>query len=60
MSKPSWRTGGGGGTQLRVTIDYDLPSRGVSRLLGVLFGRADARWCTRQMVVDARRALSAA
>ena len=47
----------GSNTQLRVAIDYDLPARGISRLLGLLFGRSYARWCTRQMVRDAARDL---
>ena len=38
---------------LRVVIDYDLPSRGVARLLGKLFGVAYARWCVTRMVTDA-------
>jgi hypothetical protein len=41
------------GSRLRVFIDYDLPERGASRLLGRLFGRSYARWCTRRMVTDA-------
>ncbi len=41
------------GSRLRVFIDYDLPKRGASRLLGRLFGRSYARWCTRRMVTDA-------
>jgi hypothetical protein len=45
-------------TVLRVAIDYELPPAGFSRLLGTLFGRAYAKWCTRQMVVDAQAALS--
>ena len=47
-----------GGAKLRVSIDYDLPARGPSRLLGSLFGRWYARWCTRRMVTDAQAALS--
>jgi len=39
-------------SQLRVTIDYDLPRQGISRLLGRLFGRWYAKWCTQQMVRD--------
>lgn len=42
-----------GWSMLRVVIDYDLPSHGVARLLGRLFGRAYARWCVRRMVTDA-------
>ena len=41
------------GTRLRVFIDYDLPPR--RRWLGRLFARAYARWCTQQMVDDARK-----
>jgi hypothetical protein len=40
--------------QLRVAIDYDLPTKGISWLLGRLFGRSYAKWCTRQMVQDAQ------
>jgi hypothetical protein len=39
------------GSSLRVTIEYDVPPG----VLGRIFGRAYARWCTRQMVEDARR-----
>ena len=42
-------------TLLRVFIDYDLPARGFSRLLGLLFGSFYARWCVRQMLKDAAR-----
>lgn len=45
-------------TKLRVLIDYELPSRGMPILLGRLFGRMYARWCTRQMVQDAQRAFA--
>lgn len=38
---------------LRVGIDYELPARGIARVLGSLFGAIYARWCTRQMVRDA-------
>lgn len=41
--------------QLRVTIDYDLPKKGVPHLLGLLFGRSYAKWCTQQMAKDAHR-----
>src|SRR5215211_4920795 len=37
------------GTHLRVSIDYELPARGIARVLGRLFGGIYARWCTRQM-----------
>ena len=41
------------GSSLRVFIDYDLPVSGFSRLLGFLFSRFYASWCTKQMVNDA-------
>jgi hypothetical protein len=47
-------TPNGSKTQLRVGIDYELPARGFSRLLGRLFSRWYAQWCTRQMVLDAQ------
>ena len=47
----------GSSTRLRVAIDYELPPTGLSRLLGLLFGRWYARWCTRRMVQEARLAL---
>mgnify|MGYP000406125319 CR=1 FL=1 len=40
--------------QLRVAIDYDLPTKGIPWLLGRLFGRRYAKWCTWQMVRDAQ------
>ena len=43
------------GTQLRVTIDYNRPRSMPARLLGILFGRMYARWCTSQMVGDAAK-----
>ena len=45
----------GDGCQVRVTIDYQRPERGFTRLLGALFGAWYARWCTRRMVRDAER-----
>jgi hypothetical protein len=42
-----------GGCLLRVFIDYDLPESGAPRLLGKLFGRFYAKWCTRSMAADA-------
>lgn len=45
----------GDGCQVRVTIDYQRPERGFTRLLGALFGAWYARWCTRRMAQDARR-----
>ena len=44
--------------ELRVTIDYGLPRRGVSLVLGRLFGPWYAKWCTRRMVEDARHAFA--
>lgn len=46
-------TGAESASRLRVSIDYELPARGAERVLGRLFGRAYARWCTRRMVRDA-------
>ena len=43
---------------LAVFIDYALPSRGLSRFFGRLFGDSYARWCTSRMVADACEALS--
>jgi hypothetical protein len=40
-------------SELRVFIDYALPAAGLAQVLGVVFGRAYARRCTRRMVVDA-------
>lgn len=47
------------GSRLRVDIDYALPSRGLSALLGRLLGQFYARWCTRQMAGDAARRFAA-
>lgn len=47
----------GASARLRVAIDYELPAKGISRLLGRLLGRAYALWCTRQMVRDAQQAI---
>ena len=41
--------------RVRVAIDYDLPRDGLPRILGLLFGKSYARWCTRKMVRDAQR-----
>ena len=46
----------GGGSRLRVFIDYDLPQQGIGRWLGKLFGNAYARWCTQRMAHDAAAA----
>lgn len=50
----------GATAELRVAIDYSLPVEGISRLLGELFGRSYAKWCTRQMVRDAQSAFDVA
>ena len=44
-----------GGSMLTVFIDYELPQSWPGRGLGWLLGGFYARWCTRQMVEDARR-----
>ena len=41
------------GSQLTVFIDYQLPERGIERLLGRIFGSTYAAWCTRSMATDA-------
>ncbi len=38
---------------LRIFIDYDLPDRGIRRLLGAALGHAYARWCVVRMARDA-------
>ena len=43
----------GSHSRLTVFIDYQLPPQGFARLLGHLFGRSYAAWCTRRMVEDA-------
>jgi hypothetical protein len=45
---------------LTVFIDYTLPGRGLSRLLGRLFGHWYARWCTQRMLADAEAAFAPA
>ena len=40
-------------SELRVSIDYDLPVRG--RWLGDLFGQMYAKWCVDQMLTDTQR-----
>ena len=42
-----------GWSLLRVFIDYLPPNGGASRLLGRLFGKSYARWCTNRMARDA-------
>ncbi len=43
---------------LTVFIEYALPERGVSWLLGRIFGGWYARWCTQRMVADAQAAFT--
>ena len=45
-------------SHLVVFIDYQLPPRGFTHLLGLLFGRAYATWCTRRMTTDAVAAVA--
>ena len=42
------------GSRLVVFIDYRLPAKGLSLLLGRVLGGAYAAWCTRRMAEDAR------
>jgi hypothetical protein len=49
----------GTSTVIRVSIDYERPTRGFPRLLGVLFAGYYARWCTRRMVTDAAQHFAA-
>jgi hypothetical protein len=53
-------SGGADAVTLTVFIDYALPDRGLSRLLGRLLGHWYARWCTERMVTDARAAFATA
>ena len=48
----------GADAKLRFHIDYELPTKGIARLLGRLFGRSYANWCVRQMAEDARRSFA--
>lgn len=47
------------GSMLRVFIDYAWPRSSIGAVRGRLFGPRYARWCVQQMLIDARRALSA-
>ena len=47
-----------GFSRLVVFIDYELPSRGISRGLALVFGHAYAAWCTRRMATDAKTSMS--
>lgn len=51
-------TSNGTKVKLRVAIDYELPTKGIPWLLGRLFGRTYAKWCTRQMVRDAQESFA--
>ena len=42
-----------GGSQLRVFIDYDLPTAWLAYWLGWVFGPVYARWCVSQMLSGA-------
>jgi uncharacterized membrane protein len=46
----------GDSARLAVFIDYRLPTRGLTRALGLLFGSSYAAWCTRRMADDAKAA----
>ena len=48
----------GSGSQLRVFIDYALPSSWSARWLGRLFGGYYAQWCTQRTVNDAAEHLA--
>ena len=48
------------GTDLTLALAYDLPTRGVGRLLGRLLARPYARWCVRRIVRDSQVALGGA
>jgi hypothetical protein len=43
------------GSQLRVFLDYDLPSGVVTRVLGRLLAPMYARWCVRNMVAEGEK-----
>lgn len=43
----------GNAALLQVFIDYAPPDRGFARLLGRVFGKTYAAWCTKRMVDDA-------
>ena len=48
-------TSNGNSTQVRVFIDYSLPTTAPGSWLGRLLGGIYARWCTKQMADDAAR-----
>ena len=43
----------GGGAELLVFVQYNLPAGWIGHLLGWLFGRVYASWCVRSMLADA-------
>jgi len=43
------------GSQLRVFLDYDLPSGVITRVLGRLLAPMYARWCVRNMVMEGEK-----
>ena len=45
----------GAATRARIFIDYALPEKAPARLLGRLFGKSYARWCTERTAKDAVR-----
>ena len=46
-----------GGTNVVMAIDYNLPTRGIGRLLGTVLAAPYVRWCLRRMVRDLRSAV---
>jgi hypothetical protein len=46
-------------TTIKVHLGYDLPTSGLPYVLGRLFARYYAKWCTSQMVSDAGKHFSA-
>lgn len=49
----------GGGSRVRVFVDYDLPRTPPGRLLGPVGAHAYARWCVSRMLAEAREAAPA-
>jgi hypothetical protein len=45
-------------SHLAVFIDYQLPKRGFPLVLGLLFGKSYAAWCTRRMANDSVAAMT--
>ena len=48
-------TEGNKSSELRVFIDYNLPTAPLLLWLGLTFGKFYAKWCVQQMVTDARK-----